>query len=90
MNSTLEMFTEDFKNKLENVIEEEGYDYKKMISCTGVNLYKGTNEEIIKAHINHISEDYKIDDGLELVLSNGYIKDEAVYAELLMRKKKES
>lgn len=88
MKTTNELCSNEFKNKMENIIEEDGYEYKIIVSSTNKDFYKGSDEKIISSHINHIAEDYAIDEGLELVVSNGYINNNGVYAELLMRKKK--
>lgn len=88
MKTTNELCSKEFKNKVENIIEEDGYEYKIIVSSTNADFYKGSNEKIISSHISHIAEDYAIDEGLELVVSNGYIKNFGVYAELLMRKEK--
>lgn len=80
-------FTETFISMIKNVDEEVGYRYEVKKSVTTTKLYKCSLDDVINEHINHISEDYLIEDRLELVESNGYIKGEMVVAELLFRKK---
>lgn len=79
-------YSKEFIKKLDNIIEEDGYIYRIIIS-SGSCYEDGIDESItISSHIAHIASDYQEDEGLELVLANGYVKDKQVVAELLMRK----
>lgn len=82
-------FSEKFINMMGNIVEEDGYKYQVVISATSKSLYAIDDEEkLIKTHIEHISEDYLIEDKLEVVISNGYLTNlDGVVAEFLFRKK---
>ena len=84
-------FSNEFIEKLDNVIEEDGYEYRVMVS-RGIDrsFYDNhSDDEIIKCHLEHISIDYYEDDGLETIISNGYItKVGEVVGEFLFRRKK--
>lgn len=82
-------FSEKFINMMENIVEEDDYKYQVVRSVTSKSLYAIDDEEkLIKTHINHISEDYLIEDRLEVVISNGYLTNlDEVVAEFLFRKK---
>jgi len=81
------LYSKELNDIIENLVEEEGYTYKVIMSSCDISFYSGTDEEKKKAHIDHISRDYFIDEGLELVDYNCFIKDEMIMAELIMRKK---
>ena len=83
-------FTENFINMIENISEEDGYEYQVMRSAASKDMYYIDDEEkLIQTHIKHISEDYFIEDRLEAVVSNGYISNSnVVIAEILFRKRK--
>ncbi|MDD6468389.1 MAG: hypothetical protein PUF99_00590 [Bacilli bacterium] len=82
-------FTENFIKMIENISEEDGYKYQVIRS----EAYKGMyaiedDEKLIQAHIDHISEDYLIENRLETVVSHGYISNSGgVIAEILFRRK---
>ncbi len=78
-------YSKKFIEKIENIVEEDGYQYRVILSNTSKDLYSGNDNQIISNHITHVTMDYQ-EDGLELVIANGYIKDGMVIAELLMRK----
>lgn len=83
-------FTENFIKMIENISEEDGYEYQVMRSAASKDMYYIDDEEkLIQTHIKHISEDYFIEDRLEAVVSNGYISNSnVVIAEILFRKRK--
>ena len=83
-------FTENFIKMIENISEEDGYEYQVMRSAASKDMYYIDDEEkLIQTHIKHISEDYFIEDRLEAVVSNGYISNSnVVIAEILVRKRK--
>lgn len=83
-------FTENFIKMIENISEEDGYEYQVMRSFASKEMYDIDDEEkIIQAHIEHISEDYFIENRLEAIVSNGYISNSnVVIAEILFRKRK--
>ena len=83
-------FTENFIKMIENISEEDGYEYQVIRSAASKEIYDIDDEEkIIQTHIEHISDDYFIEDILEAIVSNGYIsKSNGVIAEILFRKRK--
>lgn len=83
-------FTENFIKMIENMSEEDGYEYQVIRSAALKEIYDIDDEEkIIQTHIEHISEDYFIEDRLEAIVSNGYISNSnGVIAEILFRKRK--
>ena len=83
-------FTENFIKMVENISEEDGYEYQVILSIASKEKYYIDDEEkIIQTHIEHISEDYFIEDRLEAIVSNGYISNSnGVVAEILFRKRK--
>ncbi len=83
-------FTENFIKMIENISEEDGYEYQVIRSAALKEIYDIDDEEkIIQTHIEHILEDYFIEDRLEAIVSNGYIsKSNGVIAEILFRKRK--
>lgn len=83
-------FTENFIKMIENISEEDGYEYQVIRSAALKEIYDIDDEEkIIQTHIEHISEDYFIEDRLEAIVSNGYISNSnGVIAEILFRKRK--
>lgn len=82
-------YSEDFIHLVENISTEDGCHYQVIRSVAPKSLYQNNDDEkIIQAHINHISEDYLIENRLEAVIANGYIsKNGGVIAEILFRKK---
>ena len=82
-------FTEDFIKMIENISEEDGYKYQVVRSVAYKEMYVlQDDEKLIQAHIDHISEDYLIENRLEKVVSYGYISNSGeVIAEILFRRK---
>ena len=82
-------FTEDFIKMIENISEEDGYKYQVVRSVAYKKMYAiQDDEKIIQAHIDHISEDYLIENMLETVVFHGYISNLGeVIAEILFRRK---
>ena len=90
-------FTENFIKMIENISEEDGYEYQVIRSAASKEMYDidkemydiDDEEKIIQTHIEHISDDYFIEDRLEAIVSNGYISNSnGVIAEILFRKRK--
>lgn len=82
-------YSEKFIKSVENIKVEDEYTYQVTQSVAPKKMYNIIDEEkLIQAHIDHISEDYLIEDRLEAVVTNGYIsKSGAVVAEILFKKK---
>ena len=82
-------FTENFIKMIENISEEDGYKYQVVRSAAYKGMYAiEDDEKLIQAHIDHISEDYLIENRLETVVSHGYISNLGeVIAEILFRRK---
>ena len=82
-------FTENFIKMIENINEEDGYEYQVTRSAAYKEMYAiEDDEKLIQAHIDHISEDYLIENRLETVVSHGYISTSGeVIAEILFRRK---
>ena len=82
-------FTEDFIKMIENISEEDGYEYQVIRPVAYKGMYATEDDEkLIQAHIDHISEDYLIENRLETVVSHGYISNSGeVIAEILFRRK---
>lgn len=83
------LYSDNFNKKMENYVFDNKYEYKVMRSICDKDFYgKDDDNKIIQYHINHISSDYLEDDGFETIISNGFIKDDSVICELLMRRLK--
>ena len=82
-------YSEKFIKFVENIEVEDEYTYQVIQSISPKEIYTIIDEEkLIQAHINHISEDYLIENRLEAVVANGYIsKSGGVVAEILFKKK---
>ena len=82
-------FTENFIKMIENISEEDGYEYQVIRSAAYKEMYAiEDDEKLIQAHIDHISEDYLIENRLETVVFHGYISNLGeVIAEILFRRK---
>ena len=82
-------FTENFIKMIENINEEDGYEYQVTRSAAYKEMYAiEDDEKLIQAHIDHISKDYLIEDRLETVVSHGYISNSGgLIAEILFRRK---
>ena len=85
---SIKFYSKEFNNKLKNYNIDDKYEYRAMKSIGDKDFYGQEEDIIIQKHIDHISEDYLIDDGYETVVSHGYIKKKDVVCELLMRKLK--
>lgn len=81
--------SENFIKIIENISEEDGYEYRVIRSAGYKEMYSIEDEEkLIQAHIDHISEDYFIEDRFETVISHGYISNSGdLIAEILFRRK---
>ena len=82
-------YSEKFIKLVENIEVEDEYTYQVIQSIAPKEMYTIIDEEkLIQAHIDHISEDYLIENRLEAVVANGYIsKSGGVVAEILFKKK---
>ena len=82
-------FTENFIKMIENISEEDGYEYQVTRSAAYKEMYAiEDDEKLIQAHIDHISKDYLIEDRLETVISHGYISNSGgLITEILFRRK---
>ena len=81
--------SENFIKMIENIIEEDCYEYQVIRSAASKEMYAIEDEEkLIQTHIDHISEDCLIEGRLETVISHRYIsKSGDLIAEILFRRK---
>ncbi len=82
-------YSKKFNDFLENLYECEGYDYQVIVTSSSKTSYSGNENQIISSHIAHIASDYQAE-GFETVAANGYINDDMVIAELVIRRRSDT